>query len=192
MNKPFQFLLLMMMLAGKSAFSQTALPLPANIQKACTQSTRSETGTPGKSYWQNRADYAIQVNFNPLNRELTGTVGIDYVNNSPDTLKRVWFKLYPNLYQKESVRAVPVAAKDLTDGVHIVAVKIDNSLMDSTHRTIRGTNMILKDTKVLPHQHVHYDITYAYTLNKGSFIRTGQIDSGAFFYCLFFSASGCI
>ena len=34
--------------------------------------------------------------------------------------------------------------------------------------------------------HVHFDISYAYTLNKTSHIRTGQVDTGAFFIAYFF------
>jgi hypothetical protein len=35
-------------------------------------------------------------------------------------------------------------------------------------------------------QKIHFDITYTYTLNKTSHIRTGQVDSGAFFIAYFF------
>mgnify|MGYP006199953219 CR=1 FL=1 len=36
---------------------------------------------------------------------VSGTVDITYSNNSPDTLKQVWFKLYPNLYKAGTPRA---------------------------------------------------------------------------------------
>ncbi|MDP9076934.1 MAG: M1 family metallopeptidase [Bacteroidota bacterium] len=166
--------------------AQVQLPLATNMLKAYQGQSRTATGTPGKSYWQNKADYTIKVSFDPLTCELKGSVGIDYTNDSPDTLNYLLFKLYPNLYQKSSPRAISVASADLTDGVKIGSISIEHHLLDSSKHVIRGTNMFVRGTKVLPHQKVHVDVAYSYTLNKGSFIRTGQIDSGAFFIAYFF------
>ncbi|WP_184548184.1 M1 family metallopeptidase [Mucilaginibacter sp. FT3.2] len=168
------------------SFAQTTLSIPRNIQQTYINGTRDKSGAPGKSYWQNREDYSIKVTFDPLTRKLTGTVGIDFTNNSPDTLNKVWFKLYPNLYQEKAPRAISVETSDLTTGVKIENIHIDGQKLDSAKRVIRGTNMVLRGKNILPGQRVHYDIEYQYTLNKGSFIRTGQIDSGAFFIAYFF------
>lgn len=176
-----------LLLGGTAALAQQSLPIAVNLQKTYTKGTRTTTGAPGKNYWQNTADYKIKVNFDPKTRLLSGTVGIDYVNNSPDTLKRVQFKLYPNLYKKGSVRQMQVSAADLTDGVHIKSLSIDNKTPDSAKtRRINGTNMTQKVSPIAPKQKVHFDISYAYTLNKGSHIRTGQVDTGAFFIAYFF------
>src|SRR5579872_1326545 len=90
------------------AYAQNTLPVPVNIKAAYNKGTRSPEGKPGKNYWQNHADYTIKVNFTPVNRNLDGTVSIDYTNNSPDTLNQVWFKLYPNLFKKGSIRSMPI------------------------------------------------------------------------------------
>ncbi|XHR95623.1 M1 family metallopeptidase [Mucilaginibacter sp. UC70_90] len=176
-----------LLLGATAALAQQSLPIAVNLQKTYTKATRTTTGAPGKNYWQNTADYKIKVNFDPKTRLLSGTVGIDYVNNSPDTLKRVQFKLYPNLYKKGSVRQMQVSAADLTDGVHIKSLSIDNKTPDSAKtRRINGTNMTQRVSPIAPKQKVHFDISYAYTLNKGSHIRTGQVDTGAFFIAYFF------
>jgi hypothetical protein len=169
-----------------SALAQQRLPVASNIQKAYNKGARSDTGKPGKAYWQNKADYAIKVNFNPATRGLKGTVGIDYTNNSPDTLSRIVFKLYPNLYQKSSPKAIAIDAEDLTDGVKIESISTKGQSPDSTKYTIRGTNMFVRVKKLLPGKTMHFDVAYSYNLNKGSFIRTGQIDTGAFFLAYFF------
>ena len=39
---------------------------------------------------------------------------------------------------------------------------------------------------ILPGQKIHVVVDYDYQLNKGSFIRTGQVDTGAFFIAYFF------
>ena len=70
-----------------NSFAQTSLPVPVNIQAAYEKGTRSTTGRPGSNYWQNRANYTLKVNFDPHSRLLSGTVSVDYTNNSPDTSK---------------------------------------------------------------------------------------------------------
>jgi len=162
------------------------LPVAVNFQSSYQQQTRNTTGTPGKNYWQNGGKYTIQVNFNPESREVWGAEGIDYYNNSPDTLKRVVFKLYPNLYQAQSMRNVPVSANDLTAGVSIKSLKLDTSAIAEKKRVIRGTNMYVSGIRILPGQQVHFDVDFNYTLNKTSFIRTGQVDTGAFMIAYFF------
>lgn len=175
-----------LLLGSTTAFAQQTLPIAVNLQNTYTKGTRTATGAPGKNHWQNTADYKIKVNFDPKTRLVSGTVGIDYFNNSPDTLKRVQFKLYPNLYKKGAVRQMQVSAEDLTDGVHISSLSIDSKIQDSAKRRINGTNMTLRVSPIAPKQKVHFDISYAYTLNKGSHIRTGQVDTGAFFIAYFF------
>lgn len=162
------------------------LPVATNVQKAYAKGTRNKTGIPGKFYWQNKADYLIKVNFNPITRELKGRVGIDYTNNSPDTLQFILFKLYPNLFQDIAPKAIAIAKEDLTDGVKIEKLSQNGQSPDSTKYTIRGTNLFVRTKKLLPGSKTHFDIAYSYILNKGSFVRTGQIDSGAFFLAYFF------
>ncbi|WP_073405552.1 M1 family metallopeptidase [Mucilaginibacter sp. OK098] len=173
------------MFIGKYSTAQE-LPVARSVRKAYSKVTRSKSGLPGKLYWQNTGNYNININFNPSTREISGGVTIDYINNSPDTLKTLVFKLYPNLYKNNAMRNMPVASSDLTTGVHISSMTIDGNEYDSTRRAIKGTNMYLKGSRILPGQKAHIAINYSYTLNKGSFIRTGQIDSGAFFIAYFF------
>src|SRR3978361_2208884 len=113
-----------------AGFAQT-LPVPLDIQATINKCTRTATGNPGKNYWQNRADYSINVNFDPQSRLLDGTVAIDYTNNSPDTLKQIWFKLYPNLYKEGVIRGMPVLPEDITNGVKIKTLSINQRLQDS-------------------------------------------------------------
>ncbi|WP_440134882.1 M1 family metallopeptidase [Chitinophaga sancti] len=163
-----------------------SLPIAVNFQTSYQKQTRSQEGTPGKNYWQNGGKYNIRVNFNPETRELTGSEGIDYYNNSPDTLKKVVFKLYPNLFQAQAMRNVPIAAEDLTKGVTIQTMQLDSINIPEKKRVIRGTNMYITGIRILPGQHVHFDVDFNYTLNKTSFTRTGQVDTGAFMIAYFF------
>ena len=115
-----------------------------------------------------------------------GKVNIKYFNTSPDTLKQIVFKLYPNLYQAQAMRNVQISPNDLTSGVEIKRMELNSGLLDKKKYPIRGTNMFVKSLHVLPGETTCFDIEYQYILNKGSFIRTGQIDSGAFMLAYFF------
>jgi hypothetical protein len=184
---PFYKLLFPMVILGSiNTYAQTTLPVPVNLRDTYTRGTRTTTGAPGKNYWQNTADYTIAINFNPISRLLNGTVSVDYTNNSPDTLNEISLKLYPNIYKNGAIRNMPVSASDLTDGVLIKKLAIDKTDQDRSRWMIDGTNMTLKTLPILPKQKIHFDIAYSYKLNKTSHIRTGQVDSGAFFIAYFF------
>jgi hypothetical protein len=181
-----RLLTVIFLLAGSSILAQQNLPIPRNIQAAYNQGTRSDDGRPGKNYWQNTADYTIKVTFDPTTRQISGTVAITYINNSPDTLKQIWFKLYPNLYQKGVARDNNIAPEDVSEGVQIQKLSINNQAADVQKLAINGTNLPVIIRPLAPKQTAQVNITYSYILNKGSHNRTGQIEEGAYFVAYFF------
>jgi Peptidase family M1 domain len=168
-----------------SGYTQTTLPVPLNIEQSIKKGFRTTNGLPGDNYWQNKADYSIQVSFNPTTRLVSGTEQITYYNNSPDTLNQIVFKLYPNIYQKGAIRDIQVKPEDLTDGV-----SLKNLTMDKTVQSIKtipqGTSLRVPVAKVFPGRTLQVSLDFSYTLNKGSHIRTGAIDSNSFFIAYFF------
>src|SRR5215218_1465601 len=52
-------------------------------------------------YWQQQVDYIIDVTLNDKLHTLDGFEKITYTNNSPDTLKYLWFHLWPNAYKND-------------------------------------------------------------------------------------------
>jgi len=162
------------------------LPLDKNTKQAYKRHTRDHSGLPAKAYWQNQGNYKMDISFDPKTRKVVGTVHIEYINNSPDTLKRLLFKVYPNLYKANSMRNTVIATADLTTGLKIVSMEFAGKPVDSSSRIINGTNLSVKGVKVLPHGKIAGKLSYEYTLNKGSFNRTGQIDSGSYFIAYFF------
>ena len=51
-------------------------------------------------YWQQEVNYRIDVTLDDKLHSITGFEKIEYINNSPDTLKFIWFHLWPNAYKK--------------------------------------------------------------------------------------------
>lgn len=56
--------------------------------------------------WQQRVKYTMKVDMNVTTNQYTATTKLDYWNNSPDTLKRVFFHLYQNAFQPNSMMDV--------------------------------------------------------------------------------------
>src|ERR1043166_4520891 len=56
--------------------------------------------------WQQRISYSIDVKVNVQTNQFTGIEKIDYSNNSPDTLNRLFFHLYWNAFQPGSMMDV--------------------------------------------------------------------------------------
>ncbi len=53
-------------------------------------------------YWQQHADYKMEVSMDVKNYQYKGKQELVYTNNSPDTLKKVFYHLFPNAFQPGS------------------------------------------------------------------------------------------
>jgi len=167
-------------------YTQGQLPVEQVFKNAYHKGTRDISGKPGDKYWQNTADYDLQINFDPVTRLVKGTVTIKYFNNSPDVLNEIWFKLYPNLYQKGTLRKSKINERDLGEGVKIASFLLNNTRKDLSSLVTDGTNMHTAIAGLAPGKSISLKIEYNYILNKGSHIRTGQVDDGAHFIAYFF------
>lgn len=96
--------------------------------------TRSASGQPGHNYWQNKADYNINATLNDATKQISGTVEINYTNNSFDNLDFLWLQLDQNLFKKDSRgnAVIPMSGsrngahgQDFDGGYDIKSVQID-------------------------------------------------------------------
>jgi len=63
---------------------------------------RAASGEPGPKYWQNRADYQLNVALNEAANEIAGTEILSYTNNSPLKMNFIWMQLDQNLFREDS------------------------------------------------------------------------------------------
>lgn len=63
---------------------------------------RTASGAPGPKYWQQRADYDINVDINEEANVLTGSETVTYFNNSPDILTYIWLQVDENFHHPNS------------------------------------------------------------------------------------------
>jgi hypothetical protein len=65
---------------------------------------RTASGAPGHAYYQQKADYVIQVVLDDNKQRITGEETITYHNNSPDELAYLWVQLDQNVRAQNSDR----------------------------------------------------------------------------------------
>ncbi|WP_231757361.1 M1 family metallopeptidase [Microbulbifer elongatus] len=70
---------------------------------------RNAGGEPGHAYWQQQVDYRIDVRLDEDKRALSASQVITYTNNSPDTLKFLWFQLDQNRFRLDSMAETTLA-----------------------------------------------------------------------------------
>jgi len=162
------------------------LYMPRDIKLAYKNQTRALDGRPGKNYWQNFGRYNITVTVMPPGRDVKGVEQITYVNNSPDTLKRLNMKLIMNIHRPGAARFFGVGANYLTEGIQIDSFKVDGKSKAWNNTTASATNQGVGLNKpLMPHDSVKLDITWHYQLALGAG-REGVIDSTSFYLAYFY------
>jgi hypothetical protein len=63
---------------------------------------RTASGAPGPAYYQQQADYKIDLELDDKNAKVSGAETITYHNNSPDKLEYLWLQLDQNQAAKNS------------------------------------------------------------------------------------------
>ena len=63
---------------------------------------RTASGAPGPEYYQQQADYKINIELDDINKKIYGDEIITYTNNSPEKLDYLWVQLDQNLRSKDS------------------------------------------------------------------------------------------
>ncbi len=63
---------------------------------------RTASGAPGNHYYQQKADYKMNITIDDETQKLIGVETITYTNNSPDQLNYLWLQLDQNIYSENS------------------------------------------------------------------------------------------
>ena len=74
-------------------------------------------------YWQQHADYRMEVSMDVKNYQYKGKQELIYTNNSPDTLRKVFYHLFPNAFQPGSEMDVRLHSIKDPDGRMVNKVK---------------------------------------------------------------------
>jgi len=151
---------------------------PPRFEAAIEQGTRTDAGTPGPSYWTNRANYDIDVTLSPSANAVMGQETITYHNRSPDTLETLVVHLRQNVNAEGVVRRQPL---QITGGMNLGEVSVQGqSLIERDSRSEVGytlTNTVMRihpPAPVPPETSVDLAFSWRYTLrNEGHRPRQG-------------------
>ena len=61
----------------------------------------TKASSQSRPYWQQQANYSLQVQLDDILNSIDGYEKMVYTNNSPDTLHFIWFHLWPNAYKND-------------------------------------------------------------------------------------------
>jgi hypothetical protein len=94
------------------------------------------------TYWQQHVDYKMDVEMNVKNYQYKGKQELVYTNNSPDTLKRVFYHLYNNAFQPGSEMDARLQSIKDPDPRMINKIKVgDTEIKESRIKTLKPDEM---------------------------------------------------
>ncbi len=102
----------------KTIFSPLDLPTPNRM--------RTAAGLPGEDYWQQQADYKIDVTLDAEHDSIAATEHVTYTNNSPYDLPYLWLYLEQNLFRdgSEGSKFTPPGSRFNNRGEFVGGVEI--------------------------------------------------------------------
>ncbi len=149
--------------------------------------TRSANGAPGPKYWQNYADYKLNVVLDTIKNRITGTAIITYTNNSPDPLSFLWLQLDQNIYKEDSraeatskISGGRFSNKAFTNGDEIKSISIlKNGKAEKAEFLVTDTRLQIKlnDSLKSGGNKVQVKIDYAFDIPEYGTDRMGRQSS---------------
>ena len=174
---------LVLLLSFCSSFAQSGvgneLYMPLEIQKAYKAGTRSMNGEPGPNYWQNHAEYDIDVEIIPAEKYLKGKALITYSNNSPDPLNYICFTLLYEILREGTVRDDRVPSGEVGSGMTINEIQVAGKVLDLKSRQVTraGTNLYLRlEEPIAPNSKTELVFDWEFPLYS-DLGRSGYVDS---------------
>ncbi len=151
------------------------------FSRAVDRGTRTRTGAPGPAYWVQHARYTIEGRLDVATNRVSGHESVVYLNNSPDTIRRIAVYLRQNAFAAGNPRR---QAAPITGGVALGRVVVAGRVMlpassgvaadpitavgkvRPTHNTgyvVDGTVMwIPLAAPLLPHDSTHLEFSWSY------------------------------
>ena len=158
---------------SQSKFAQldTELPTPNEY--------RTAAGAPGHNYYQQKADYKMQIRIDDETQKISGEETITYTNNSPDKLEYLWLQLDQNIYDVNSDTKL-IEVEKMEDFKNIGDVKkklfyYDGGFKIESITSVSGQKMsyainktmmrINLDKPLLPKTSISFKIKWWYNIN---------------------------
>lgn len=165
-------------LSGLSVSAQTKFA-QLDIELPTPNEYRTAAGAPGHGYYQQKADYKMNLTLDDTKQTIRGEEIITYTNNSPDVLEYLWLQLDQNIFKPDSDSKL-IAVEKMEDfqsikdverrlmtfegGFNIEMVATVNG--EKMHYAINKTMMRIDPAKPLgPKQSISFKIKWWYNIN---------------------------
>lgn len=153
--------------------------------------TRLASGAPGPEYWQQRADYVIDVEIDDENQRLIGREQITYRNQSPHKLKYIWLQLDANIFATDSDAVLTSTAPELErvsteqlkrlrarlvfDGSMKITEVSDSKKQPLDHTIVKTMMRIDLPAPLAPGETFSFNVAWSYAINNSKVVwgRTG-------------------
>lgn len=139
-----------------------------------------------KQYFQQKLNYKIDVLLDESENQLHGNMSLNYQNNSPDTLRFIYFHFWPNAYSSDQTPFVEQQLLNQDDDFYF-AHDDKFGFMDSLHFTIKEkeAQLIFMDKAheigkvilpkpLLPKDRISLQCTFRVQVPQGSYSRMGH------------------
>ncbi len=112
---------------------------------------------------------------------ISGSEEITYYNNSPDSLKRIVLRLYPNIYKKGSARDYAIDPAAVDDGLTVSKISIDGRSINlenkSIYRVMNTLATIYLSKPIPPKSSIILSIDWSFKISDKATLRVGVYDS---------------
>ncbi len=159
---------LLLALTGLCLFTATFAQEYNNIYRSDNNPLYWKNRPPHKAYWQQDVHYKINARLDETTHMISGTEGLEYWNNSPDTLHEIFFHLYQEAFVKNSYlrgmesevkfktrlgkyegQGLGMNIESVSSGNKPLAVELDNTIM-----------RVKLDKPLYPNGHVKLDMQF--------------------------------
>ena len=158
---------------NKNKFRQLYQELPT------PNSYRTAAGAPGHNYYQQQANYVMNITLDDENQRIYGEEKISYINNSPDNLEYLWLQLDQNMRAQDSdsrlitvekmedfksISAIQRRMFEFDGGFKITEVKASNGkpLEYAINKTMLRIDL---DEPLKPGSRISFDVAWWYNIN---------------------------
>ncbi|MGB0596844.1 MAG: M1 family metallopeptidase [Rubripirellula sp.] len=142
---------------------------------------RTASGAPGPDYWQQRADYDIDVTLDDKNQRLEGVSRITYHNRSPHTLGYLWVQLDQNRFKPDSdsnkVQSAPnpsprmsframnsIFKRMLFEGGYKIEAVTDSKRQPLDHTIVKTMMRIDLEKPLKPGQSFEFHVNFSFNI----------------------------
>jgi len=164
----------------QTGVGDTSLFAPLNLPPGTIY--RSGSGMPGPRYWQQRADYELHGTLDTAAKALRGEMTLKYTNNSPDTLRFVWFQVEQNAFKSGSLNSFVFPAEsrfgarnfeggDAIDRFNEVSAGKKIALKTRVEGTIMKADLA---TPLAPGRSVTFDVAWHFEIPEHGADRMGR------------------